>query len=179
MGPDAIEQGLAQHGVPLFAPEAEGAGRPDPAELIDACLRSDEPRHRFAVVALVLALPGPEARLAVDALRSRLDAREMRWLRWCVLAADYLARAYAVDLDILIERRPAVPADLFARGALPSRDDEFGAAGLRTLADEVAQVEGPEIDWEASLADPVRTWLNLLWALRSSRLARARHARAN
>jgi hypothetical protein len=98
---EAIPEALAARGVPLFAARSPlGLARVPPADLIEACIASGNPRFKLAVIPL-------------DSLAGRL--------------------------------------------------------ALRALAEEIAAVEGPELDWEATLLQPARQLIEELWFERRRR----------
>ncbi|HVY63171.1 MAG TPA: hypothetical protein VHF22_16045 [Planctomycetota bacterium] len=180
MDADAIEAGLAAWGYPLFTRVPEGAPKPDLAELIRACLGSENPRHEGAVVALLLANDVAQTQPAVAALLAGLPDKELRRLRRSTLAADYLAEIYDADFRALLGRDATPPVELFDRGALPPRAADDGEAGLRALAAEIAREESePWIDWAGSLEDPAVKLIKHLWIGKGRELAQARHARAH
>lgn len=174
MTDDEIEQGLAAHGVPLFAfrPPA-GTPRPDPAALMQACLESGVSRYKVAIIPLLLTLPHPTALAALASVRARVSGKSARWLRWLVLAADYLTRVYRSELAFLLGRLPEVPVDPADRGGLPQPSALDGELGLRALAEEVAAVEGPEVDWEGTLEQPAQELIEHLWFERRRERAKA------
>jgi len=163
MTADMIEQGLAAHGVALFAEPDPREPRPDPSELIRACVESGVPRYRVAVIALLLALDEESSRRAAREAMSGLAPADRRWLRWFILAAGYLAEVYRSELAFLLGRPATAPAGLVDRGSLPPDGAMFGELGLRALADEIAAQEGAEVDWEGSLEGVVRAFIDRLW----------------
>lgn len=180
MDAEEIGRGLAAHGVPLFAERAPaGSFAPDPAALLRACIESGNPRHRASVIPLLMNLGASDARAALRGASERpLEAQGARWLRWLALAAVYLSHVYRSELTFLLGRPPAVPDDVFDRGGLPAPEAGYGEWGLRALADEIAGVEGAEVDWEESLAWTTRSLIARLWVERSARRAKAGHARS-
>ncbi len=176
MDRDDIPEALASYGVPLFAdrPPPEWP-RPELAELIRACLESRNPRFAESLIPVLLQADEAEARAALRSLSAELTGEHARWLRWLALATEYLAVIYGVQLRALLGREPSVPSGVFDRGDLPPPEADFGEEGLRALADELAAVESPAIDWVGSLEQPVDQLIERLWV---ERRWQRRHARA-
>lgn len=168
MDADAIERGLAAHGVPTFAerPPAD-APKPPLDELIRACVESGEPRYKSAVIPLIIAL-GNEAGEPLRRVEDRLAPEHARWLRWLTRAAGCLERAYRSDLAFLLGRSVVGPAS----------DVDRDEAEIRALVAEIEGIEGDVVNWRRSVEDPVRGWLNQLWHERRVARAKAGHAGA-
>lgn len=170
----AIRFGLAAWGVTIFEnrPPPETPA-PDPAALIRACIESGDPHYKSSVVALLLVLDERQSRPALERLSRELTGYAGRWLRWLALGAHYLSHVYRTQLAFLLGRAPGVPANVFDRGPLPSPEDDFGLEGLRALAEEIASIEAPAVNWFGTLEGPARELIHRLWFERWRRLATA------